>query len=170
MSHTAPTTGSKDPERVPSTATTSPGDEPSSGDLQPTLWAGWVMFGSAMMVMLGAFHIVQGLVALVRSEYFRVRPDGLTVSIDYPGWGWVHLVLGSVVLAAGIGVLFGQIWARVVGVLVAMTSAVVNFAFLAAYPLWSTTMIALDVLVIWALTVHGAELKAARDRARGPHS
>lgn len=135
-------------------------------DTEPTLWTGWIVFGSMMMVMLGAFHMIQGAVALFESEYFLVGPNGLAVSIDFTAWGWSHLVLGAVVLATGVAVLYGQMWARVVGVLIAMTSALVNLAFLAAYPLWSMMMIALDVLVIWALTVHGAEMKTARGRVR----
>jgi hypothetical protein len=66
---------------------------------------------------------------------------------------------GIIVVAAGMGLLSGKIWARTVGVLLAMVSAVVNIAFLPAYPIWSTIMIAVSILVIWALTVHGSELR-----------
>lgn len=134
-------------------------------ETEPTLWVGWIVFGSMMMIMLGAFHMVQGFVALFQSEYFLVGPNGLTVSVDYTAWGWTHLILGAVVLATGIAVLYGQMWARVTGIAIAMASALVNLAFLAAYPIWSMMMIAFDVLVIWALTVHGGEMKAARERA-----
>ena len=133
---------------------------------EPTLWAGWIVFGSMMMMMLGAFHMFQGFVALFQDEYYLVGKNGLTISVDYTAWGWTHIVLGAVVLATGVAVLYGQMWARITGVVIAMASALVNLAFLAAYPIWSTIMIAFDVLVIWALTVHGGEMKAARDRAR----
>ena len=138
----------------------------TTSESQPTLWAGWIMFGSLMMMMLGSFHVVQGLVALFRSEYYLVGRNGLVIDIDYTAWGWAHLVLGAVVLATGIAVLYGQMWARVAGVVIALGSALVNLAFLAAFPVWSMMMIAFDVLVIWALTVHGGEMKAARERAR----
>ena len=122
-------------------------------------WVGWVAFGGIMMVLLGTFHIIDGLIALFRDEYFLVTKSGLAVEADFTTWGWVHLIGGIVVLAAGIGVFTGMVWARTVGVIVALVSAVINVGFLAAYPIWSTMMIALDVLVIWALTVHGDELR-----------
>jgi len=81
------------------------------------------------------------------------------VSVDYTAWGWVHLIGGIIMALAGISLFAGRMWARVVGVILALASAIVNVAFLSAYPIWSAIMIALDVLVIWALTVHGAEMK-----------
>jgi hypothetical protein len=69
--------------------------------------------------------------------------------------GWIHLILGIVVVAAGIGLLTGQIWARVFGVIMAGLSALANFLFLPHYPLWSILVIALDVMIIWALLVYG---------------
>jgi hypothetical protein len=125
-------------------------------------WVGWISFASTILILLGSFHIIQGLVALFRDEYYLVGRSGLTVHVDYTTWGWVHLVLGVVVAAAGAGLLVAQMWARVVGVLAALCSAVVNLAFMAAYPLWSVVVIAVDVLVIWAITVHGREMVANR--------
>ena len=156
MAHTTPQTGSTTSERPPL----------PTGEEEPTLWVGWIMFGSVMMMMLGAFHVIQGLVALTRSEYYLVGNDGLTITVDYTAWGWTHLILGAVVAGTGFAVLFGQMWARILGVVIAMASALVNLAFLAAYPIWSMMMIAFDVLVIWALTVHGAEMRAAREQSR----
>ena len=122
-------------------------------------WVGGVAFAGIMMVMLGSFHIVDGLVALFNDEYFLVTRSGLAVTADFTTWGWVHLIGGVVIVAAGVGVFTGQTWARVVGVMVAMVSAVINLGFLSAYPVWSSIMILIDVLVIWALTVHGGELR-----------
>jgi hypothetical protein len=82
------------------------------------------------------------------------------VSVDYTAWGWVHLIAGVVVALAGFGVMVGQMWARVLGVVLAVVSAIVNIGFLAAYPVWSAILITLDVLVIYALTVHGREVKS----------
>ena len=136
----------------------------SSGlqNVQPTEmtgWVGWIAFAGIMMVLLGSFHFIQGLIALFKDEYFLVAPSGLTVNIDYTTWGWVHLIGGVIVAAAGFALFSGRIWARMVGVLVAMVSAVVNVGFLSAYPIWSAIMIGIDILVIWALTVHGSELR-----------
>jgi hypothetical protein len=133
---------------------------------EPTGWIGWIAFAATMMIMLGIFHAFQGLIALFQDNYYLVGKSGLTIHMDFTAWGWTHLVLGLVVIGAGVGLLSGQMWARVVGVGVALLSAVVNIAFLSAYPIWSTMMIAFDVLVIWALTVHGAEMKAVRRDVR----
>ena len=127
---------------------------------EPTGWVGWIVFAAAMMVMLGIFHAIEGLVALFKDEYFVVGTNGLIVDVDYTAWGWAHLIGGIVVALAGMALFTGRTWARVVGVLVAMVSAILNIAFLAAYPVWSTIMIAIDVLVIYALTAHGAEMKS----------
>jgi hypothetical protein len=129
-------------------------------EVHTSAWVGWIAFAGLMMVMLGTFHVLQGLVALFNDKYFVVSRHGLLVSADYTAWGWVHVVAGVVVVVAGVCVLAGQIWARVVGTLLALVSAVLNIAFLSAAPLWSLTMIALDVVVILALTVHGSDIKA----------
>jgi len=128
-------------------------------NVQPTEMSGWVGFAAVMMVLLGTFHIIQGLVALFQDEYFLVGKAGLTVHVDYTSWGWVQIIAGIIVLAAGFGLFTGRYWARTIAVVLALVSAVVNVGFLAAYPIWSTMMIAVDILVIWALVVHGSELR-----------
>ena len=128
-----------------------------------TGWVGWVVFAGTMMMLIGAFHVIQGLVALFDDEYFLVGSNGLVVSVDYTTWGWVHLVSGVIVIAAGLGLFAGRTWARAVGVILASASAILNFAFIAAFPVWSLTIIALDVFVIYALTAHGGEMKAAKE-------
>jgi hypothetical protein len=127
-------------------------------------WVGWIAFAGVIMVVLGSFHVIQGLVALFEDTYYLTRPSGLVVSVDYTQWGWTHLIFGSVVVIAGLAVFAGQMWARVVGVILAVLSAIVNAAFLGAYPVWSLMMIALDVVIIMALTVHGSEIKSAARR------
>lgn len=126
-----------------------------------TGWAGWIVFGAFMMFMLGLFHAMAGLVALFKDDYFLVGSNGLVLNVDYTAWGWIHLLGGIAVGAAGVCVLLGQLWARIVAVIVTLLSALVNLAFLAAHPIWSTIMIALAVLVIWAVIVHGGEMKEA---------
>lgn len=123
----------------------------------------WVGFAGTMLVLVGSFHAIQGLVAIFRDDYYLVASSGLVVNLDYTAWGWVHLVGGVVVVAVGLGAIAGQSWARVVGVVVAGLSALVNVSFLAAYPIWSALMIGLDVLVIWALMVHGGQDRNRRE-------
>ena len=122
-------------------------------------WVGWIGFAGVLMVILGAVHAFQGLVGIFKDEYFLVSSNGLALKLDFTAWGWVHLILGVVILVAGLCVMAGQMWARIVGVIVAAVSLLANVAFLAAYPLWSLIMIALDIVIIMALTVHGSEIK-----------
>jgi len=125
-----------------------------------TGWVGWVFFAGVMMVMLGIFQAIEGLVAIFNDKYYLVSRSGLVISADYTVWGWVHLLLGIVVAIAGYAVIRGQMWGRVIGIIMAAVSAIVNLGFLAAYPIWSTIIIAIDVVVIYALTVHGREVQA----------
>ncbi|GAA3388330.1 DUF7144 family membrane protein [Cryptosporangium minutisporangium] len=127
-----------------------------------TGWAGWVIFAGVLLILIGAFHACEGLVAIFDPGYYAVTENGLAIEIDYTGWGWVHLILSLLLIGAGAGLIAGQMWARVVGVVLASFGALVNLAFLAAYPIWSTMLIALDVLVIYAIVVHGRELKSRR--------
>jgi hypothetical protein len=138
-------------------------DEPYDGPSrrQPSAWVGVVLFGGIMMLMVGGFQIIQGLVALFREDYYLVTPNGLVIDVDYTTWGWTHLLIGLVAVGTGIGVMLGQMWARVLGIVIAVVSALANVAFLSAYPIWSTIIIAMDVLVIYALAVHGRDVKSA---------
>lgn len=124
-------------------------------------WAGWVYFAAFMLLLLGVLHAITGLVALFKDEYFVVGSSGLVVTADYTAWGWAHLIGGVIVALAGLSLMSGAVWARIVAVLVAMLSVIVNFAFMAAYPFWSVLMITISLLVIWAVIVHGDELRDA---------
>jgi hypothetical protein len=135
------------------------GSTRTSGNEQPSGWVGWIMFASFMMLLLGSFHAIQGLVALFDDQKLLVTDRDLIVSADYTTWGWVHLIGGIILALAGFSLFTGWLLARIVGVIVAAASAITNVAFLSAYPIWSAIMIALDILIIWALTVHGAEMK-----------
>ena len=130
------------------------------GYAAPTAWTGWVVFGGVMLIMMGAFQVIEGLVALFDDGFYAVRSDGLVVNVNYNTWGWIHTIIGVIALLAGVGLLAGNMAARIVGVIIACLSALVNIAFISAYPVWSTILIALDVIVIYAIIVHGRELKA----------
>ncbi|MFI7600377.1 hypothetical protein [Actinoplanes sp. NPDC049681] len=122
-------------------------------------WTGFVVFGGIMLVMLGSFQAIEGFVALFKEDQYLVTRNGLTLTMDYTSWGWTHLFLGLAAIAIGIGVLLGQMWARVLGIVVAVLSALANIAFLPAYPIWCVIVIATDILVIYALAVHGDEVQ-----------
>jgi hypothetical protein len=125
-------------------------------------WAvGFILFAGIMMVMAGFFQAFSGLVALFENEFF-VATRNYLFQFDATSWGWIHLLLGIVVAAAGFAVMAGRTWGRVVGITLAMLSALANFAFIPYYPFWAITIIALDIFVIWALAAHGGEI--AMDR------
>lgn len=130
---------------------------------EPTGWVGWIVFSGLLMIMLGTFQAIMGFVALFKEDYYLVGREGLVVEVDYTAWGWVHLIIGTLALLAGLGILAGQMWARVVGIILALVSAIANLAFLAAYPVWGIIVITMDVLIIYALCVHGRELKETFD-------
>jgi hypothetical protein len=129
---------------------------PTNGKNDTTGWVGWVYFAGILMIILGIFQAIAGLTALLNGEFFLVTKEHL-VTFDYTQWGWIHLILGGVIMAAGSAVMNGRLWGRIVGVLLASFSALANFAFISAYPIWSVLLIVMDILIIYALVVHGGE-------------
>jgi hypothetical protein len=127
--------------------------------IEPTGWVGWIVFAAVMMIMVGVLHAIEGFVALFKDTYYLVHPSGLVLSFNYTAWGWVQIIVGLLVAGAGVGLFRGQMWARIVGVGAALLSLLANFTFASAYPVWSIIMITVDVLIIYALTVHGREMK-----------
>ena len=118
-------------------------------------WAGWVVFAGVLLILLAVFHVVEAVVALSgRAD------DAALVGVDPMVWGWAQVVLGLFLGLVGLGLLAGRPVARVLGVVVAGVSAVANLGFTAASPGGSVIIIAVDVLVIYAITVHGGELRA----------
>ena len=125
-------------------------------------WAvGFILFAAIMMLMSGFFQALAGLVALFENEFY-VATRNYLFQFDATTWGWVHLIVGLVVAFAGFAVMGGRTWGRVVGITLAVLSAIANFAFIPYYPFWSLTVIALDIFVIWALTAHGRDVAADR--------
>lgn len=126
----------------------------------PPGWAtGFIVFAAVIMMMTGVFQALEGLAAIFENQFYVTTPNYL-YEVDVTAWGWIHLIGGVVVGLAGVAVLSGATWARVVGISVAVLSAIANFVFIPYYPLWSLLIIALDVAVIWALAVHGRDVRA----------
>ena len=127
---------------------------------EPTGWTGWVTFGAMMLIMVGAFQVLMGVTALFESGYYAVPTRDLLVNVDYTVWGWTHIGLGALAIAAAAGLLAGRMWARIVAIFLVVVSSVVQLAFLAAAPLWSVMVITLEVLVVYAIAMHGEELQS----------
>ncbi|GGL26989.1 DUF7144 family membrane protein [Planomonospora parontospora] len=124
-----------------------------------TGWVGWVMFAGITMIITGCFQAVAGLVALFNTDFYLVTASDLAIPVNYTAWGWTHLIMGAIVALAGAAVMAGRTWGRVIGITLAAVQAVANFAWFAAYPFWSAIIIAVDVFVIYALAVHGGEMR-----------
>ena len=130
--------------------------EPNSG---PTAWTGWVLFAAFMMLLNGFIQMLEGLMALITDDYYHVTSDGLALAVNYTPRGWVHLLLGAAIFVSGMGVLAGNLAARIVGAVLAAFNAIVALLFIEAAPVWGIIVIVVDVRVIYALTGHGRELR-----------
>lgn len=120
-------------------------------------WVGWVAFAGLMLIVAGFFHILAGVVALFKDTVYVNGAANVWV-LNYTAWGWAHIVGGLFAWWAGSALLQGKTWARIVAVLVALASAVANMAFVPVQPIWSLLIIAVDLLIIYAVSVHGGEL------------
>jgi hypothetical protein len=121
-------------------------------------WAvGWAGFAGVMLIMIGVFDMIQGLVALFNDEFYVVTQEWI-FEFDITAWGWIQLILGVILIASGIGIFSGNVAARTVGVIIAALAAIANFAWLPYYPVWSIIVIAICISIIWALTAHGRDI------------
>lgn len=119
-------------------------------------WYGWIVFAGTMMIIAGAFNIIQGLVAVAKDEFYAVTPNHL-VTFDLTQWGWIHLIMGVILLLIGLALFKESMWAVIAGMIVVSINMISQFAFMSAYPVWSIVAIAVDLMVLWALIVHGGE-------------
>lgn len=119
---------------------------------------GWVTFASVLLLISGLLHIMEGLVALFNKTAYLITENAL-VAFDFTTWGWIHIILGIILLTAASSVLVGGYWGRTVGVIVATFSIVASMTFMASYPIWSLVMIAIDVSVIYALILRAGALR-----------
>ncbi|KRE22359.1 hypothetical protein [Agromyces sp. Soil535] len=132
-------------------------------DTQVTGWVGWGWFAGIVLIIAGAIDLFYGFIAVFmpNSSYFVVT-EGQLVLFDVSSWGWWHIVFGAVLILAGLALFTGATWARVLAIILAAINGIGHLALIPVQPWWSLIVLALDVLVIYALTVHGRELKAAR--------
>lgn len=120
-------------------------------------WASWVVFAGVMLILVGLFHVVEGIAALAGASGHVARALVIT---DAGTWGWVHVALGICCGLVGLWLLAGIPLARFVAVVLVLLSAVSNLAYSGAFPIGSAVVIAVDVVVIYAIVVHGGELRA----------
>lgn len=122
-------------------------------------WVGWIYFASALLVVSGGLNAIAGLTGIFHSDYYVATQGGTLLFLDYTAWGWTHLIVGAAMLAIGVFLYKGKSWARVFTVGLAVLSMIVNLAFIGAYPLWAIVALILNSCVIYAVTLHGDEVK-----------
>jgi hypothetical protein len=130
-------------------------DQPRSG------WVGWIVFAAIFMIITGAMNAIQGLAALFRDDAYWVTLGGAVVTFDVTTWGWIHLISGALLVLIGVWLMKGSTFARVIGIILVSLNLIAQFSWTTLYPFWALIAIVIDVFIIYALVVHGRELKTA---------
>ena len=132
-----------------------------------TAAVGWISFAGILMVVVGGFKILQGLGWVINSKHHFPDGNDAVFGQSATSWGWFQILLGVVILLAGFAVFSGNVLARTVGVIGAVISMFSSFASMTFYPFWALAIIAIDVAVIWALTVHGRDIQKVEEMGMG---
>lgn len=121
-------------------------------------WAGWVRLAGIFMLIVGSLDFFQGLVAVIRSEYYQLTPNQIIV-VDTTTWGWIMMIWGVLLLAAGFGLVNGASWARWFTIVVGSLNFILQLGFVgnATYPLWALTGVVLTIVVLYAVIVRWDE-------------
>ena len=114
--------------------------------------SGWATFAGVMILVVGILNVFDGLVAITQTRYLERNIGGeLPITNNVKNWGWAELILGVILILVGLGIFSGATWARLVGIFLVSVNLVFQFAYLGHYPLWSLTMIGVDILIIFGL-------------------
>lgn len=126
-----------------------------------TAWVGWVWFAAAVLVTVGLFGVISGLIAVFSPDTVIASNGDAVAVIDVSAWGWVHLALGVLMVLVGLALFGGAAWARLIAIVLIVFNLLAQFVSLPATPWWSLVAIVLCVVVLWALIVHGDEARRA---------
>jgi hypothetical protein len=126
-----------------------------------TAWTGWVGFAAIMLVIIGAIDFFEGLIAVIRGSYYQYTPQGIVV-FSTKEWGWIHIIVGILLILIGLALAAKSPWARWAAVIVIIVNLLAQLGWLgnSSYPLWSLTVITLQIIVLYALTARWAEVSA----------
>ena len=127
----------------------------------PRAWSGWIGFAGLMMMIIGAIDFFEGLIAVIRKEYYAFTPQGLIV-FNVTTWGWLAMIFGIVLFLVGLGLTGGAGWARWVGIILIAVNLLGQLGWLgnSATPVWTLTVIALQIIVLYALTARWSDAGA----------
>jgi hypothetical protein len=128
--------------------------------VRTTGWVGWGRFAGVIILVSGIFSGLQGLVALIGPNTYYVAAGGSLFLFDVTGWGWWNLIVGILLILTALALFAGATWARVIAIVLAVVSAVIQLLLIPAQPWWAMIVIAIDLLIIYALTAHGQEMRA----------
>jgi hypothetical protein len=133
-----------------------------TGYRETTGWVGWIVFAAVVLMVNGTFNGIQGLSAIFRDEVYwgTVAGGGTVLTFDISSWGWIHFIFGILMVIVGVLLLQGSTFARVLGIALVVLNLIAQFAYLPLYPFWAIVAITVDFFVLYALIVHGGELKA----------
>jgi hypothetical protein len=129
------------------------GGEPVTG------WVGWIIFAAVFMITIGAINIIQGLAALFRDDAYWETARGNVVTFNVTTWGWFSLIFGILLILVGVLLMQGSTFARVMGIALVSLNLINQFGWASFYPFWAIIAIAIDIVILYALIVHGGELK-----------
>jgi hypothetical protein len=127
----------------------------------PRAWSGWIGFAGLMMMIIGAIDFFEGLIAVIRKEYYAFTPQGLIV-FNVTTWGWLAMIFGIVLFLVGLGLTGGAGWARWVGIILIAVNLLGQLGWLgnSATPVWTLTVVALQIIVLYALTARWSDAGA----------
>jgi hypothetical protein len=127
-------------------------------------WSGWIVFAAFVLIIVGGMDVLQGFVGIIEDEYVVATTEGLAI-LDVTAWGWATLIWGALLILTGLGLLGAAGWARWLAIIGVSVNAIAQVAFLAnypqAYPLWNLLIVALSILVLYALTARWEGFKAS---------
>src|SRR3954470_7102676 len=124
-----------------------------------TTWTGWVGFASIMLTIIGAINFFEGLIAVIRDQYFVIHGDQL-ILFDTTKWGWLMMIFGVLLFLVGLGLASAQGWARWTAIILVIINLLANLGWLgnSGYPLWTLTVLTPEIVVIFALTIRWGEV------------
>lgn len=123
-----------------------------------TGWSGWIIFAAVMMILSGITHLIYGVAGMGSQNWYIYTSTGAYL-LSFDAWGWSILITGILLILAAMLLLAGNILGRITGVVLALASIVFNVGLIGAAPIWSIIVIAVDILIIYAITAHGSEMK-----------
>jgi hypothetical protein len=123
-----------------------------AGGISARVSSGWAFFAGTILFIVGSFNAIYGLTAIFKDEVLSGTGSGGVIVWDVTGWGWIHLLLGIVMILTALGLFSGQNWARWAAVLFCMVNAITQVAFITVFPLWTILIVTLDIIVIYQLT------------------